>query len=190
MRHIYGVLLQADSAPECCFRHNVPMTHTGGAATGDWTTSVTPIPPPRSANPTLRFLLYAGLLTGIWAGLLSLLVYWISRAAGVTFELDLPQGQGLLPWYQVLVMPLVIALVFALLAALVRGRAHAGRIVFWVGTVGALVSCAGPIGQPVGWMTRILLIAMHAITWVLVVPQIARIVGDSEPSKSVDRPTL
>lgn len=171
-------------------RHNVPMTQTGGTTTGDWATSVTPIPPPRSANPTVRFLLYAAVLTGIWSGLLSLLIYGIGRAAGVSFELDLPQGTGVLPWYQVLLMPVVIAVIFSLLAALARGWMHAGRIVFWVGTVAAVLTCAGPIGQPVGWMTRSLLIAMHAITWALVVPQIARIVGDSEPSKSVERPTL
>jgi len=160
------------------------------ATPGPWSDSVTPIAPPRSANPTVRFLLYAGVLTGVWSGLLSLLVYGIGRAAGVSFELELPQGTGVLPWFQVLLMPLVIAIVFALLAALIRGRSHAGRIVFWFGTIVAIISCYGPIAQPVGWMTRSLLIGMHVISWVLIVPQIARIVGDSEPQKSIDRPTL
>ena len=77
----------------------------------------------------------------------------------------------------------------ALLACLARGWRSAGRIVFWLGTLVALLSCLVPILQPaeVGWSTRILLIAMHAVTWALVVPQIARIVADSEPGQHVDR---
>jgi len=35
--------------------------------------------------------------------------------------------------------------------------------------------------------TTVLLVLMHVITWLLVVPQIARIIADSEPGKSVDR---
>jgi hypothetical protein len=90
-------------------------------------------------------------------------------------------------WFVVLFLPLVIALVAALLASLMRGRAHAGRIVFWLGTVIAIASAYGPLAQPIGWSSRILLLLMHAITWALVVPQLARIVGDSEPGASVDR---
>jgi hypothetical protein len=52
-----------------------------------------------------------------------------------------------------------------------------------VGTAVALLSCASPLLQPddVIWSTRIWLLVPHVITWFLVVPQIARIVGDSEP---------
>jgi len=76
-----------------------------------------------------------------------------------------------------------------LLASLVRGRRGARRIVFWLGTLLALGTTVVPLTQPdsVGWMTRSLLIVMHVITWFLVVPQIARIVGDSEPGQHVDR---
>jgi hypothetical protein len=53
----------------------------------------------------------------------------------------------------------------------------------------ALVSLSGPLLQPsdIGWSTRILLALMHVITWLLVVPQLARIVRDSEPGRSMDR---
>jgi hypothetical protein len=82
-----------------------------------------------------------------------------------------------------------MAVIGALLASLARGLPHAGRLVFWIGTVVALGSCWFPMNQPaaVGWSTRILLVVMHVITWLLVVPQIARIVGDSEPGAHVDR---
>ncbi|MGI9137239.1 MAG: hypothetical protein ACR2JS_09325, partial [Candidatus Nanopelagicales bacterium] len=90
-------------------------------------------------------------------------------------------------WFAVLLMPLAVAYVAALLSSLLRGRAHGGRLVFWIGTALAIASAYGPIAQPIGWSSRILLLLMHAITWALVVPQLARIVGDSEPGASVDR---
>ncbi|MFZ8980144.1 MAG: hypothetical protein ACO21P_12000, partial [Candidatus Nanopelagicales bacterium] len=75
------------------------------------------------------------------------------------------------------------AVVGALLAAIMLGRRHARRIVFWAGTGIAVLTCAIPLVQPddVLWSTRIWLLIPHVITWFLVVPQIARIVGDSEP---------
>jgi len=89
----------------------------------------------------------------------------------------------------VLVTPLVAALALALIGALLRGLPHAGRIVFWLGTIVAIVSLWAPIDQDpdVSWVSRGVLALMHIITWALVVPQIARIVGDSEPGRSVDR---
>lgn len=156
--------------------------------TASWSTSVTPVAPPRAANPRLRFLIYAATVTGIWSGLLCLLVFGIGHLANVSFVVEQPDGSmAPIQWFVVLLLPLVIALVAALLASLMRGRAHAGRIVFWLGTLIALASAYGPLAQPIGWSSRILLLLMHAITWALVVPQLARIVGDSEPGASVDR---
>jgi hypothetical protein len=156
--------------------------------TASWSTSVTPVGPPRTANPRLRFLIYAATVTGIWSGLLCLLVFAIGHLARVSFVVEQPDGQmAPIQWFAVLLMPLGIALIAALLASLMRGRTRAGRIVFWLGTVIAIASVYGPLAQPIGWSSRILLLLMHAITWVLVVPQLARIVGDSEPGASVDR---
>ena len=63
------------------------------------------------------------------------------------------------------------------------GRQHGQRIVFWAGTGIAIASLASPLIQSseVIWSTRIWLAIPHVITWFLVVPQLARIVGDSEP---------
>ena len=158
--------------------------------TAPWLTSVTPIGPPSSANPRVRFLLYAALVTGIWSGLLSLLVYGIGRAAGVSFEVSsMAQPPQQVTWLAVLFFPIVIALVVALVSALLRVRSHAGAIVMWVFTGLAVVSLWGPLVQPAGvtWSSRILLAVMHVITWFLVVPQIARIVRDSEPGRTLDR---
>lgn len=156
-----------------------------------WLESKTPVGPPRSANPTVRQLLYAAVVTGSWSGLLSLLVYAIARLCGMDFVVT--RGGDAVPepvrWIAVLLVPLAAAVLFALLASLARGWRGAGRITFWVGTLLALASLWVPFAQPatVGWGTRIVLALMHLITWFLVVPQIARIVGDSEPGKSVDR---
>ena len=150
-----------------------------------WVGSATPIGPPADAVPGLRDLLYAAVVTGVWSGLLSLVVYGIGVLFGVPFEVATPGAGGLImvPWFAIALVPLLAALVGALLAGLALGHRHARRVVFWVGTAIAIASCAGPLAQPddVLWSTRIWLLIPHVITWFLVVPQIARIVGDSEP---------
>ncbi len=160
--------------------------------TAPWTDSKTPVGPPTSENPTVRFLVYAAVVTGAWSGLLSLVVYGVARLAGVDFVAT--RGGDAVPepvrWVAIVLVPLAGALVFALLASLIRGWPHAGRITWWAGTLLAVASLWIPLDQPatVPWSTRCVLAAMHVITWFLVVPQIARIVGDSEPGRSVERP--
>ena len=153
-----------------------------------WLQSVTPIAPPKAENPTVRFLLYAAIVTGVWAGLRSLVIFVIGRLCGVPFTAAQGQDEtvGQINWYAPLLLPITAAVVGALLSALVLGRSHAKRIVFWTGSVIALITLAGPIMQPdeVLWSSRILLLCMHVIAWVLIVPQLARIVGDSEPQAS------
>jgi Family of unknown function (DUF6069) len=161
------------------------------AMTAPWLDSKTPVGPPTAADPTIRNLLYAAVVTGGWSSLLCLVIFFVGRLFGVPFEL-VSVGEAHisnLTWLVVLLVPLAAAVAGALLASLLRGRRHAGRIVFWVGTLLALASCLWPILQPadVYWSTRILLLLMHAITWLLVVPQIARIIGDSEPDNHVER---
>ncbi len=152
---------------------------------------MTPIAPPKSANPTLRFLLYAAALTGGWAGLLSLLVYGIGRLLGVPFEVPSLFGGDLtvVPWLLVLFAPVFVAAVGALLSRVMLGRRGARRVVYWGGTFIALLSLSRILMQPadVLWSTRIWLAIPNVITWLLVVPQLARIVGDSEPGASVER---
>ncbi len=156
-----------------------------------WLQSKTPVGPPTSANPTLRQLIYAAVVTGTWSGLLCLVIYLIASLFGVDFVLKAPSGdaQVRFPWLFFLLVPLAFALGGALLSSLVRGWRHAGRLVFWIGTVIALGTTVVPLTQPtdVPWSTRIILVVMHAITWILVVPQIARIIGDSEPGAHVER---
>ena len=158
--------------------------------TAPWLDSMTPVGPPALASPSMKNLMYAATLTGTWSGILCLLVYLIGRLFGVPFEVATSSGAALtvIPWLVVALLPVAAAFAAALLGSLVRGWRAAGRIVFWLGTLVALASCLMPILQPSGviWSTRILLILMHVITWALVVPQIARIVGDSEPGKHVD----
>lgn len=156
-----------------------------------WLQSVTPVAPPKSANPTIRALVYAGVVTGSWSGLLCLAVYGIGRACGVPFVMNdaLTGALSVVPWLLVLLAPLAFAIVGALLCTLMLQRPHAGRIAFWAGSIIALLSLASPLhgsGEAL-WSSRIWLALLHLITWFLVVPQLARIVGDSEPGASVDR---
>ena len=164
-----------------------PRGHHNGAMHSPWLASVTPVAPPAAANPTLRFLVYAGVVTGSWSGVLSLAVYGIGRAAGVPFTVATDAGTVQVPWIAPLLIPLAAAVVAALLVSLLRGRSHAGRITTVVGTVVALLSMAGPVLRSQDIPTGVLLALMHVITWVLVVPQLARIATDSEPGMSVER---
>ena len=69
-----------------------------------WLDSKTPVGPPATANPTVRQLLYAAVVTGAWAGLVSLLIYGISRLAGLDFVVSGRAGTPLQPvaWLVVL----------------------------------------------------------------------------------------
>lgn len=124
-----------------------------------------------------------------------MIIFAICRLVGVPFLLAVGGGPGAsanpslnLAWFEVLLVPLAVALVGALGSWFLLGRRYAQRMVFWVGTAIAVASLAGPINQPasVPWTARVALILMHVVTWFLVVPQLARIVGDSEPGASVD----
>lgn len=162
--------------------------------TSPWLRSKTPIAPPRAANPTWRTLLYAGTVTGAWAGLVSLLLSGIARLLGVPFLAQVRPDAGLtqIPWYVPLLVPFVSAVLGALASTIVLGRRHARQVVLWAGGLIAIGSIAWPLLQPdtVLWSTRIWLVVMHVVAWFLVVPQIARIVGDSEPQASEVRDLL
>ena len=122
-----------------------------------WLASKTPVGPPTAANPTVRQLLYAAAVTGGWSGLISLVIYLIGHLFGMTFTVAVQGGTAPepVPWFVVLLLPLVAAVVFALLASLARGWPHARRIVFWVGTLGALrVPHPGPEPACVGRLVR------------------------------------
>ena len=77
---------------------------------------------------------YAGLVTGGWAGLVCLGLYGIARLFGVPMEVDTMDGVAVVPWFLVLLIPVVAGVIGAIAALLLRGRRAAGRIVFWAGT--------------------------------------------------------
>jgi hypothetical protein len=161
----------------------------GAMSSGGWIGSVTPVSPPTSANPGVRTMAYAALVTGVWSGLLSLLIYGIARLLRVPMEVETVAGLQLVPWFAVLLLPVIAAEIGAVASLLLRGRKGAGRIVFWVGTLIAVASLIPLVIQPDSVLisTRIWLGVMHVITWILVVPQIARIIGDSEPGRHEER---
>ena len=153
---------------------------------------MTPVAPPTSANPGARTLAYAALATGVWSGILCLIVYALALLLGVPMEAQTPAGVQTVPWFAVLLLPIAAAEVGALAALVTRGWSGAGRIVFWAGTLLAAASLIPLFLQPeqVLLSTRIWLGVMHVITWVLVVPQIARIIGDSEPGMHEEREVI
>jgi len=164
---------------------------TMGSMSG-WSDSVTPIPPPTSAHPGVRTMAYAAAVTGGWAGLVCLVLYGIARLLGVPMEVETAAGVAVVPWFSVLLLPLIAAEIGAIASLIVRGRRGAGRIVFWGGTLIAIASFLPVVVQPedVLWSTRIWLGVMHVVTWILVVPQIARIISDSEPGKHEEREVI
>lgn len=159
-------------------------------AWADWSKSVTPISPPSALNPTFRTLIYAGIVTGSWSALLSLIVYGMARGIGVPLAVNFEGIAGVVPWFMVILIPLAAGVLGAAAASLARGLPYAGVLVFWVGTLLAVASCLIPLLQPVEWSTRIWLTVPHVITWFLVVPQIARIVGDTARGRVEEREVL
>lgn len=157
---------------------------------GGWIGSKTPIAPAISLDPGPKFLAYAGLVTGAWSALLSLIVYAFARLIGVPLEVDTNQLPVMVPWIAIVVVPLAAAEIGAMASLLARGLPHAQQIVFWAGTIIALASLAFPIMRSESVSTAIWLSIPHLITWFLVVPQIARIIGDTEPSARIDRVVL
>lgn len=161
-------------------------------ARADWAESVTPVVPPSSARPGVRTMAYAALVTGVWSGLVCLGLYGIARLFGVPMQVEIAGSLQTVSWFAVLLLPLLAAEIGAIAALIVRGRAHAGRIVFWGGTVIALASLTPLVVQPadVALSTLIWLTVFHVITWLLVVPQVARIIGDTEPGMHAEREVI
>ncbi len=157
-----------------------------------WLASKTPVGPPTAANPTVRQLLYAAAVTGGWSGLVSLVIYLIGRLFGMTFTVSVP-GRDRTRAGPVVRRPAP--------AARGRRRLRAARLpgarmaprptdrLLGRAPWAPSLSLIPVLNQPssVGWFARLVLASMHVITWFLVVPQIARIVGDSEPGQHVDR---
>ena len=157
---------------------------------GGWIGSKTPIAPAISLDPGPKFLAFAGLVTGAWSAILSLIVYAFARLIGVPLEVDTNQLPVMVPWIAIVVVPLAAAQIGAMASLLARGLPHAQQIVFWAGTIIALASLAFPIMRSESVSNAIWLSIPHLITWFLVVPQIARIIGDTEPSARIDRVVL
>jgi hypothetical protein len=170
--------------------HNRGVSKSGQPTVGMWVNSKTPIAPAVSMDPGPRFLAYAGLVTGAWSSILSLIVYAFARIIGVPLEVDTDRLPVMVPWIAIVVVPLVAAEAGAMASLLARGLPYARRIVFWSGTALAIASLAFPILRSDQLSTAIWLSIPHVITWFLVVPQIARIIGDTEPGLRVDRPVL
>jgi hypothetical protein len=131
----------------------------------------------------------AGWVTGLTAAIVCLVIRLVATLFGVDFAVQQPfrgaeVGQlEAVPWAATFVLPLIAGIAGAAVAAIFLNVKGCRHWVFWLGTLALLLSLASPLTQPdnVPWSTRIRLAIMHVVTWVIVVPQVARVVGDSDP---------
>ncbi len=170
------------SAPDPYAPRELPAGADPVAANLD---SVTPIAPPLSSVPTTKAVLSAGWVTGITAGIVCVLLRALGGLFGADFLIPAPGSTDLIPvpWFMIFILPIVCGVLGSLVAAIFLGVKGCQRWVFWLGTGLMLVSLAPPLLQPdpVTWPTRIWLAVMRVVTWGITVPQIARVVGDSDP---------
>jgi hypothetical protein len=147
--------------------------------------SVTPIAPPLSSVPTTRAVLRAGWVTGFTAGVLCLIMRGLATLFGTDFVTQPPGFSEPRPmrWIVTLGLPIVVGMLAAGMGGLLLGVRGNKRLVFWIGTAAMAASLSLPLVQPdsVAWGTRIWLAVMLVITWIVVIPQVARVVGDSDP---------
>ncbi len=151
--------------------------------------SVTRVAPPMHSVPTTRNVFMAGWVTGLTAAIVCVILRLVATLFGTDFLVQQPSfgaeaGQlEEVPWAATFVLPLIAGLAGAAVAAVFLGVKGCRHWVFWLGTLALVVSLASPLTQPdeVAWGTRVWLAAMHVITWAIVVPQVARVVGDSDP---------
>lgn len=155
------------------------------AVVGNNLDSVTPVPPALEDAPRFSDVLRAGLITGVTASLVCWLLYGVASLFGTDFDVRTGVGAGLrhIAWYLVLITPVTSALAFALVAAALRKHRHCRRTTALVGYALGALSLLPVLLQPgsVTWPTRIWLLVLHLVTILLVVPQVARVVGDSDP---------
>ncbi len=78
---------------------------------------------PSSARPGVRTMAYAALVTGVWSGLVCLGLYGIARLFGVPMEVETAGSMQTVPWFAVLLLPLLAAEIGAVASLIVRGRA-------------------------------------------------------------------
>lgn len=148
--------------------------------------SVTPIPPPIAAVPRLSDVLRAGLVTGVTAAILCSVLWAIGALFGTNFEVAAfgsATNLMMITPIQIVIVAMLSALAFAAIAASLRKRRGCRLMVLLLGYAGGLASLIAVFTQPdaVTWPTKIWLALMHLLVMVIVVPQVARVVGDSDP---------
>lgn len=143
--------------------------------------SVTPVPPPIEAVPRLSDVLRAGLVTGITAALVCWLLFGIARLFGTEMTVTVAGETTRVAWWMVLTQAILSPLIFSLIAAAFRKHRNCRRTTAIVGYVLGIISLAAPLLQGDTWPTKIWLVLMHIVTILIVVPQVARVVGDSDP---------
>ncbi|MDP4014234.1 MAG: hypothetical protein U0990_01565 [Candidatus Nanopelagicales bacterium] len=145
--------------------------------------------------PTTRTVLKAGWVTGVTSTIVCLCIRALAWIFRVPFEVKPLVGSGPLqsvPWLLVFAVPLAAGMIVSLVAAIFLGVRRAAGWVTTLGTLAFLGLVYLALSQPpaVLWSTRIWLAVMIVLTWLIVVPQVARVVGDGDPKLAAAYRTL
>jgi len=152
----------------------------------DSTASVTPATPSPEARwlvPTYLSVLHSAWVVGVFAAVINAVLFILAWILRVDFTVTTGGSVVKVNLLMVIAATLVGALAAGAVGGLFLGRRNGGRLFLALGTAWAVLSMVGPLVQPetTSWPTRIVLLAMHVITWFVVVPQVARFIGDADP---------
>ena len=129
------------------------------------------------APPTVTDIVRSGLIAGVFAGFLCEVMYGIGRLFGTNFEVKNSNSDQLqaLPPFSPFLVPVVVALLAALVVAWLFRRPGGAFWVFTLGFMLTILSLGVPLFQPsaVTWPTRFWLVLMHLTTGLIVVSALA-----------------
>ena len=119
-----------------------------------------------------------GLIAGVLAAVLNLIVYAIAAAVGVPFDVQMGPGAPIQPIgaLQFIMASIVPALIgTGLYALLVRFTRNATPIFIGIAIVVALLSLASPLGMQVALSTRLTLAVLHLTTAAIITLTLLRL---------------
>lgn len=128
------------------------------------------------APPTVTDIVRSGLIAGVFAGFICEVMYGIGRLFGTNFEVKMGGDQiQPLPPFSPFLLPVLVAVIAALVVAWLFRRPGGAFWVFTLGFMLTILSLGLPLFQPadVTWPTRIWLVCMHLVTGAILVPALA-----------------
>lgn len=136
----------------------------------------------RSAQNGFGRLLLVGLVAGLVAAVVDVIIFFIGSSLGVPFIISMGPGQeqtlNALPFIATSVIPALLAAVFYGLLGRLTKRATTIFVV--VAVVFALLSLSGPLLMPVAQSTRLVLALLHLVTAAIITYGLTRYARQGE----------